>query len=123
MSTGRRFFLTTGKHVSPLYRKKKKPVLFDQLRLISRTPLISRTLESFVAKWVVVEDISIHVDEKQFENVKGCPTVQYLVYLIKFVLEGLEPCLSKEYGYLISFHTRERQYGVAQSLFVADLSE
>ncbi|XP_063951555.1 uncharacterized protein LOC135153199 isoform X2 [Lytechinus pictus] len=65
--------------------KEKVISSYDQLRPISLTPLFFRTLESFVAKWVV-EDISTHIDKRQFGNVKGCSTAHYLVHLLKFVL-------------------------------------
>ena len=41
-----------------------------------------------IAKWEV-EDILIHVDKKQFGNVKGCSTVHYLVYLLNLFLKAL----------------------------------
>ena len=60
-----------------------------ELRPVSLTPDFGKILEGMVAE-LLLEDIRDQLDPKQYGNLKGKSTTHYLIYLLDFILKGLE---------------------------------
>ena len=68
-----------------------------ELRPISLTPDLGKVLEGMVAE-MLLDDIRDNLDPKQYGNMKGKSTSHYLVYLIDFILKGLDSRHPEDHG-------------------------
>ena len=69
--------------------KKSSPESPGDLRPISLSPTFSKVLEQFIVP-LIMADISLALDLRQFGNIKGASTAHYLIHLIHSLLTDLE---------------------------------
>ena len=69
--------------------KKSSPESPGDLRPISLSPTFSKVLEQFIVP-LIMADISLALDLRQFGNIKGASTAHYLIHLVHSLLTDLE---------------------------------
>ena len=67
-----------------------QPLSESDLRIISKTPYLSKLYEGFLCDWLI-EVIKPYLDTDQF-GVKGLSITHYLVQLLHFVQSSLDSC-------------------------------
>ena len=65
--------------------KNSAPKSEDEIRVLSLTPLMSKTFEKFVIQWLL-EFVGEKIDQRQFGGKKKVCTTHYLIELTSFIL-------------------------------------
>ena len=78
-------------HGIPLNKvKPKQPESESDLRIISLTPLLSKTFEKIVMDWLI-HFVGDKLDCSQYGGIRGSSSTHYLIDMITFILYNQPP--------------------------------
>ena len=96
----------------------KSPESEDDLRVIWKTPFLSKLFESFVCDWLI-EIIKPHLDPNQY-GMKGMSITHYLLNLLHFIQSSLDSTVST--GVIGAFINMSKAFNhVDHNLLIQDL--
>ena len=75
--------------ITPIAKVKQPKLIEEDLRPISLTSILSKTLEKFVITWIR-EEVNHKLDKSQYGNVKKCSTTHLLIKLLHEINTALD---------------------------------